>query len=1409
MKNIPKHNAKLFELFENFSDQLLIIADSDCFIMDISSNCSHVLGITKEKLIGKNLKTLIHIDDIPVFEKTIGFIFTESTNQIVSVRIKCAITQNCLYSFRIIKSGDLIKFIAGKTDETSVIRHPVEIKDTNLKYLSSQPDEIKSVYRSIIDYSNDGVIYIDKSGSIVTWNKTCEKLFGADASEAIGQAGSKFSSMTFDTGGNPLNAADHPFTASLSTGENCKNTILKVVRKDNNISWITVNATPLFLHNETSPDAVIVIITDITELYELTERLKKSEKLYKLVADKTTDVIWLMDLNGNSLFVSSSVEKFTGFSIEEYLKQSIETRFTKESAKTAREIFNKRIDDYYIKGDLPDNFVEKIQLEYKCKDGSSKWGQVIITPYFDDNGNLAGIHGVTRDISDEIKFRYAYMQKEEQYARLFETMHQGFALHKIICDENNNPVDYTFLDVNPAFEKITGLKKADIIGRNVLDILPKTESIWIENYGKVALGGETLDFENFASEMNKYFNVVAYCPEPEHFATIISDITEKKQNELNLIKLSQAVEQNPSTIVITDINGNIEYANQQFTKLTGYSIEEALHKTPGIIKSGETPPDVYKDLWKTIKSGKIWHGELKNKKKNGEFYWENAIISPVFNNNGKIINFLAIKQDITEKIKFKETIKIQENQYRYLLENLPNIVLIHQNGEIVFANNYAAKETKLSINEITGKKLIDFVHPDYKETVAKNIQLRNEGISIENYEIKVVINGNTLDVYLYLHELLYNGKNSVMIIIIDITERKKHELELEESEQKFKILAESSQFGIFMYSDDKWIYANPAAERITGFSYDELMTMNLCDNIHDDYKKIVKSRAISRLKGEDNNRNNYEVKIITKTGEIKWCLLSSALIKYKGIPSGLLSVADISDLKKVENELKISEEKYRNLAENSSDITWALDTNFNFTYVSTGDRQMRGFSDNEMIGKSFWEILKPEGVELVKHGNSKRQKKEDSWKKPGTYLYELEQICKDGSWIWTEINITPFRNENGELAGYHGMTRNISERKKTEAALKRSDELKTEFLNNISHEIRTPLNGILGFANLIINSGVSDKLKNKYYELMRSSSKRLLNTIEDYMDIALLVSDNLKISFTEFGLIGHLSSIYNEFFNLSLQKKLFFNFIYPNEYSELYIITDPELIKKVMFQLLSNAFKFTETGKIEFGFSVDGENIKFFVKDSGSGIKPETQSKIFDYFYKTDFHHDKTNDGSGLGLSIVKGIIEALSGKIFVKSDIGTGTEISFTIPAGKIKMEKEKQHKLIINAVTDKSKKILIAEDDDTNYLYLENLLRTNSFTNTLRAYNGAEAAEMCKNDPEIAIVLMDIKMPVMNGVDATKIIKKIRNDLPVIATTAYAMKDEKDSIMSEDFDDYISKPYHVNDLLKVLSKYLPEPKA
>ena len=171
------------------------------------------------------------------------------------------------------------------------------------------------------------------------------------------------------------------------------------------------------------------------------------------------------------------------------------------------------------------------------------------------------------------------MQKEEQYARLFETMHQGFALHKIICDENNNPVDYTFLDVNPAFEKITGLKKADIIGRNVLDILPKTESIWIENYGKVALGGETLDFENFASEMNKYFNVVAYCPEPEHFATIISDITEKKQNELNLIKLSQAVEQNPSTIVITDINGNIEYANQQFTKLTGVITSYSIHYT--------------------------------------------------------------------------------------------------------------------------------------------------------------------------------------------------------------------------------------------------------------------------------------------------------------------------------------------------------------------------------------------------------------------------------------------------------------------------------------------------------------------------------------------------------------------------------------------------------------------------------------------------------------------------------------------------------------------------------------------------------------------------------------------------------------------------------------------------------------
>ena len=238
---------------------------------------------------------------------------------------------------------------------------------------------------------------------------------------------------------------------------------------------------------------------------------------------------------------------------------------------------------------------------------------------------------------------------ETTYRMLFESMLNGFALHEIICDAEGRPADYRFLTVNPAFERMTGMKAADVVGRTVKEVLPATEPMWIERYGRVALTGEAVEFEDFSGALARHFKVTAFCPQKGRFAVVFDDITERRKEEEELHILRMAVEQSANTIVITDPGGHIEYVNPCFEKATGYTFAEAVGQNPRVLKSGEQDGSFYRNLWDTILSGQIWKGQFHNRRKDGSLYWEEATISPVFDNSGRIVHFIAVKEDITER----------------------------------------------------------------------------------------------------------------------------------------------------------------------------------------------------------------------------------------------------------------------------------------------------------------------------------------------------------------------------------------------------------------------------------------------------------------------------------------------------------------------------------------------------------------------------------------------------------------------------------------------------------------------------------------------------------------------------------------------------------------------------------------
>lgn len=365
-----------------------------------------------------------------------------------------------------------------------------------------------------------------------------------------------------------------------------------------------------------------------------------------------------------------------------------------------------------------------------------------------------------------------------------------------------------------------------------------------------------------------------------------------------------------------------------------------------------------------------------------------------------------------------------------------------------------------------------------------------------------------------------------------------------------------------------------------------------------------------------------------------------------------------------------------------------------------------------------------------------------------------------------------------------------------------SDRLKTSFIQNISHEIRTPLNGILGFTELIADPDVPAEDKLDFVPLLKISSQRLMNTITDYVDIATIVSGNLDIKPQELDLIRECNIIKNRFEDLCMTKNLDFYFKNPESTERTRLSTDLEIFHKIMGHLIGNAIKFTKSGSITFGYKSIESDFEFFIKDTGIGIEKEAQVKIFESFMQENISNTRGFEGSGLGLSIIKGFLSQIGGKFRLESAKDEGTTFYFTLPFSLNVIAKPVSVPFIIKTDSDMLPVFLIAEDDDTQRLYMESILK-NHASRIYHASNGREAVEICRNHPEITIVLMDIKMPVMNGFDATREIKTFRKELTIIAITAYALRDDERRALDAGCDDYLAKPSSRDEFLKKLRNY------
>jgi PAS domain S-box-containing protein len=505
---------------------------------------------------------------------------------------------------------------------------------------------------------------------------------------------------------------------------------------------------------------------------------------------------------------------------------------------------------------------------------------------------------------------------------------------------------------------------------------------------------------------------------------------------------------------------------------------------------------------------------------------------------------------------------------------------------------------------------------------------------------------------------------------------------------------------------------------------------------------------------------------------------------------------------------KDTQQRYQELADMLPQSVFETNLLGNYTYVNKAWYKAFGYTPQDLEeGLNLIETLIPESDREKILG---QEKIENS---------TFQAIRKDGKRFPVSV-YTDNIIKDGKMDGRRGIIVDITDRfnyirslQQETSKARTSDELKSSFLANMSHEIRTPMNSIIGFSNLLTSDQIPDVQKKDFVNYIRTSSEILLNLVDDIIDIAKIEAGELKIVKKECEIYG----LGRELLTMSQESKKKFNkqqleliFRPDPDRQELLLKTDGFRLRQILINLINNAIKFTEKGSVEFGFTVkDDRFIEFYVKDTGVGLTRSELDVIFERFKRTRRSVEKNIAGTGLGLAISKNLVQLLGGEMWVDSTPGNGTMFLFTIPYLKItrlpseaenNMEKATQYNWNWAG-------ILIAEDDPASYTFLKEVFK-HTHVNLFHASSGTEAVDLFRKNENIDLVIMDIQLPEMDGYEATRIIKSIKGNIPVIAQTAFAMSDDKEKMTLAGFDDYIPKPVNIPQLLATVHCWLTKAK-
>lgn len=933
------------------------------------------------------------------------------------------------------------------------------------------------------------------------------------------------------------------------------------------------------------------------------------------------------------------------------------------------------------------------------------------------------------------------------------------------------------------------------------------------------------------------------------------EIQQRQQLEEDLKILSLACEQSPVSIVITDSRGNIEYVNPKFESVTGYSFGEVKGQNPRVLKSGYTSDEEYTELWKTISSGQEWYGEFHNKRKNGELYWEFASISPIQNIIGEITHYIAVKEDINDRKAAEEQLRRSEEKFRTIFDHAGDGISIHDfQGKFLEVNQVICERLGYSREELLKMCLCDVDTPEYTDLIPLRLQqLQQQGYLIfetihvrrDGFTIPIEVNGCLIE---------FEGQTAILSISRDISQRK----EMEEALQKERnfstaILEIIGALIIVLDLQGRIVSFNHTCEQLTGYSFAEVK-----DKPFWDFLLLPEDITPIKLGFEDLKRGNfpnqYENYWIAKDGTlhlIEWH--NTVLVNAKGESEYIIGTGiDITERKQVENEIRQlnttlekrveersrelgqSEAKFRKYFEQSLIGMAVFDQYKKWLEVNDCLCQILGYSREELIHITWADVTHPEDLETdINYFNLIVRGELDG------YSLDKRFIRKDGQVIYASISVKCLRDGDGSISCFIKLLQDITKRKETEEELQKANEklkitnaelaratrLKDEFLANMSHELRTPLNAILGMSEGLLEEvyGSLNKQQQKSLKTIEKSGKHLLELINDILDISKIESGKLTLQIAP----CHIRSLCTSSLTFVKQQALKKNIklITSIEEEPEVIPLDERRMRQVLINLLNNAVKFTpEGGKVvlEVRFTDNPATIIFSVIDTGIGIASEDLGKLFQVFTQLDSSLNRIQEGTGLGLALVKRISELHGGSVKVTSELGKGSCFSVILPyqfrneltpplkTFKKSLETPKslssEHRDVFTLTSSpkESPLILLAEDNEATIETISDYLECKGYCLTI-AKNGQEAINLAQTKKP-QMILMDISMPEIDGLEAIRTIRTHPDltKIPIIALTALAMTGDREKCFQAGASEYISKPVSLKQLANTIEQLL-----